>query len=343
MSRLIDNPIFTPGLARLDPSTYNLLPPVLREKPNTFVDLGADAVSVVEGAKRAEGSAREDFDNDKTDLANLEAQAATDRTTHDYSNQIAAAKERVEQARKRLDKKSAETAAAIRRLDAFRAVNNMCVCKLEGARTFAPMPQRGGDLQHVAERGRLAGLDLRLVETKVPKGATLSAVSAEVDAHRALRVDLANAPAPRDYVERRLIDDLEKDARRGEIGVSIGRDGLGDDPARHPSVDWPTIALRTPSNNDGSRVMAIDVEALVARHLGDAIKAEIKAKLDQRYEGVTLTLDPSEKAKRLREVDAKLLEMERVEAALIWQAIRNGDTSVFFRPDADPRAVLGVA
>lgn len=343
MARSIDNPIFTSGLVRLDPSTYNILPPVLQEKPNTFVDLGADAVSALEGAKRAEGSAREDFDNDKTDLANLEEQAATDRTRTDYTHQIAAAKERVERARKRLDQKSAETAAAIRRLDTVRTVNNTCVRKLEGARTYAPIPKRGGDLQHVAERGKLDGLDLRLVETKVPKGANLSTVSAEVDAHRALRADVANALPPREVVERRLLGDVDVAARRGEIGVSIGRDGLGDDPARHPSIEWPTVALRAPVNNDGSRVMAIDVEALVARHMGDAIKAEIRVKLDQRYADATLTLDAHAKARRLREIDAKLLELSRVEAALIWQSINRGDTNVFFRADADPRAVLCVA
>lgn len=343
MTRLIDGPNFTAGLVRPDQSTLNLLPPVLAERFNAFEDLEADAASAVEGAKRAEGSAREDFDNARTDLANLEAQAATDRTRTDYTHQIAAAKERVERARKRLDQKGAETAAAIRRLDAVRTVARACARKTEAARTYTPIPKRGGDLQHVADRGRLAGLDLRLVETKVPKGATLSAVSAEIDALRAHRADVANALPPREVVERRLVGDLDAAARRGEIGVSIGRDGLGDDPARHPSIEWPTVSLRAPVNNDGSRVMAIDVEALVARHLGDAIKTEIKAKLDARYEGVTATLDVHEKGRKLREADTRLLDLERIECALIWQAIRNGDTSVFFRADADSRAVLGVA
>jgi hypothetical protein len=205
------------------------------------------------------------------------------------------------------------------------------------------MPLRGGDLQHVAERGKLHGLDLRLYgEVKIPKGATLTAVSAEIDTLRVHRADLANVPASREYVERRLLDDLDAAARRGGIGVDIGRDGLGDDPARHPGVTWPTKAMNAPSNNDGSRVMAIDVEALVARHLGDAIKAEIKAKLDARYADVALTLDAHEKGKRLRAIDAQLLELGRVEAALTWRAIREGK-DVFFRPDADPRAVLGIA
>lgn len=343
MARSIDNPIFTPGLARLDPSTYALLPALQQWMLDTFEDLEANAASEVEGLKTAEGSVREDFDNAKTDLANLEAQAATDRTRTDYTYQIAAAKEKVARARKRLDQKSAETAAAIRRLDSIRSVARACARLMEGARTYAPMPKRGGDLQHVAERGRLAGLDLRLAEVKLPKGVTLPTVSAEIDALRAHRVGIANAVPPREVVERRLLADLDKAAQRGEIGVSIGRDGLGDDPARHPSIVWPTVALRAPSNSDGSRVMTIDVEALVARHLGDAVRAEIKAKLDARYADESLTLDAHEKARKLHEIDAKLLELERIECALIWQQIKAGDTSVFFRSDASPKAVLSVA
>lgn len=343
MPRLIDGPNFTAGLVRPDQSTLNLLPPVLAERFNAFEDLEANAASALEGAKTAEASAREDFDIAKSALENLEARAKEDRTLTDYTSQISTAKERVDRARKRLDQKDGEVAAAIRRLDAVRSVAKACARKVEGARTYAPMPKRGGDLQHVAERGKLAGLDLRLVETTVPKGATLAAVSAEIDAQHTLRAGVANAMPPREQVERRLLADLDKAARRGEIGVSIGRDGLGDDPARHPSIDWPTVALRAPSNQDGSRVMTIDVEALVARHLGDAVRVEIAAKLDARYAGESLTLDAHAKAKRLREIDAKLLELERIECALIWQAIRNGDTSVFFRADADSRAVLGVA
>src|SRR5690606_34294544 len=137
------------------------------------------------------------FDIAKSALENLEAQAATDRTTTDYTSQISTAKARVDRARKRLDQKGGEVAAAIRRLDAVRSVAKACARKVEGARTYAPMPRRAGDLQTAAERGKLAGLDLRLVETTIPKGATLAAVSAAIDAQRTLRAGVANAMPPR--------------------------------------------------------------------------------------------------------------------------------------------------
>lgn len=323
------------GLPQLDPSTYDRLPPVLQEKFDVLEDLHANAHSAVEGATAQLASATDDFDR---------AKGTRDKLGPDADErQKKAADDTVARARKRLDLRHEESPRSIRLRESIRTVTGTCARKVEGARTYAPMPQRGGDLQHVAGRGNLDGLDLRIVSTVVPKGATLPAVSAEIDALRTHRADLANAPAPREFIERRLLDDLDAAARRGGIGIDIGRDGLGDDPARHPGVTWPTKAMNAPSNSDGSRVMAIDVEALVARHLGDAIRAEIRAKLDKRYADVALTLDAHEKGKRLRAIDAKLLELARVEASLIWRQIRSGDTSIFFRPDADPRAVLGIA
>jgi len=323
------------GLPRPEPSTYDLLPAVLQEKFDTFEDRYANAHAAVDGAQAQLASTQDDLDRAKS------ARDSLGLDTDERQKQ--AAQEKFDRARKRLDQRHVDVQQAIGRRETVRTVALACTRKVEGARTYEPMPQRAGDLQHVAERGKLAGLDLRIVETKVPKGASLSAVSAEIDALRAHRVGVANAVPSRESVERRLLADLAEAARRGEISVDIGNDGFGDGDARQPSISWPTVGLRAQARLAGERVMTIDVEALAARHFGDAIRAEIRAGLDQRYEGVGLALDPHEKAKKLREIDARLLELERIEAALVWQAIRNGDTSVFFRADADPRAVLGVA
>jgi len=313
-----------PGFPRPEPSTYDLLPAVLQEKFDAFEDLYANAHSAVDGAQAQLASTQDDFDRAKSAYDSLGPDAD--------ERQMQAAREKLDRARKRLDAKHVEVMQPIGRRETVRTVALACTRLMGGARTYEPMPKGGGDLQHVAERGKLAGLNLRLYgEVAIPKGTSLPGVSAEIDALRVHRAGVVSAPPTREYVERRLLDDLDRAARRGGVGVDIGDDGFGDDPARHPEIVWPT-----------NRSARIDVEALIARHLGDAIRAEIRAKLDARYEGVTLALNPHEKGKRLREIDTKLLELERVECAITWQAIRNGE-DVFFRADANPRAVLGVA
>lgn len=312
-----------PGFPRPEPSTYDLLPAVLQEKFDTLEDLYANAHSAVDGAQAQLASTQDDFDR---------AKSAYDSLGPDADERVRqTAEEKLSRARKRLDAKHVEVMQPIGRRENTRTVALACARLVEGARTYEPMPKGGGDLQNVAERGKLAGLSLRLADEVAIPGTSLSAVSAEIDSLRTHRAGVIGAPPTREHVERRLLDDLDRAARRGGIEIDLGHDGFGDDPARQPSVVWPL--------NNSAR---LDVEALLARHLGDAIKAEIKAKLDQRYAGIEFTLDSRDKAKKLKEIDAKLLELERVEAALIWQAIHNGE-DVFFRPDANPRAVLGVA
>lgn len=313
-----------PGFPRPDPSTYDLLPPDLAGKFDLFEDRYLNAHAAVDGAQAQIASAQDDADAARSALDNLgpDADERVRRT----------AEERLARARARLEQKQTEAMQAIRRREEVRVVALACARLVESARTYEPMPQRAGDLQHVAERGRLAGLNLRLYgEVAIPKGVTLPTVSAEIDAHRAHRAGIVSAPPTRDSIERDLLNYLDRAARRGGIEIDLGNDGLGDDPARQPAIVWPL--------NNSAR---LDVEALLARHCGDGLREEIRAGLDQRYAGIEFSLDPHEKARKLKETDARLLELERIECALTWQAIRNGE-DVFFRPDANARAVLGVA
>jgi len=88
----------------------------------------------------------------------------------------------------------------------------------------------------------------------------------------------------------------------------------------------------------------VDVAALAARFWGDQILADAEAAVDAAYAGIELTLEPHERRKRLRQIDGKILDLQRREAAAVWRLIEEfGDEDAGFRPGTSAAAILGVA
>lgn len=75
---------------------------------------------------------------------------------------------------------------------------------------------------------------------------------------------------------------------------------------------------------------------LASMHAADELRKFLLAGIDEIPEG----LDAANKAKRLQEIEAALLDLEREEEALIVESERNGD-AVQRRRDARPEIVLG--
>jgi len=171
-------------------------------------------------------------------------------------------------------------------------------------------------------------------EPRLPSTGKLAEFIAEARATqtglRAKRGEIIAAPEPAEVVKQRLRATISANASAGRIGVDEGR------------LVWPTRALDvvTPT---AARARVIDVEAVLCGLFGDRIIEEAERAVDESYAGVELTLDAGVRRERLREIDAALLASERAECAAVLALIDSGDEAISFRPDANPRAVLGLA
>ena len=113
-------------------------------------------------------------------------------------------------------------------------------------------------------------------------------------------------------------------------------------PFRLAAFTEPEPAKERPLHVDetGGRGGGVDLAPVLAALFGDTIKERLAAALKTMpdYEpGLPL----AERPKKAAELDNQILELERQEEAIITQAETNG-IRIARRPDADPRAVLGV-
>lgn len=93
----------------------------------------------------------------------------------------------------------------------------------------------------------------------------------------------------------------------------------------------------------GWKPTADDALAMMAWLDPEKVLAKLQADLDVAYAHKPLELDPHEKQRRRRQLQAEILAAERIECAALWKLIDEGNDTVRFRPDTDPRAVLGIA
>ena len=83
------------------------------------------------------------------------------------------------------------------------------------------------------------------------------------------------------------------------------------------------------------------VLAVLAPLLRGPIAAGIEQALNEAYRDLTPGLPAADRQRRLAEIDGELLKLARLEEQAI-EAAAEGGLAIDRRPDADPRAVLGV-
>lgn len=152
------------------------------------------------------------------------------------------------------------------------------------------------------------------------------------DALLAGRKNIEKAQIPFEMALSALLAEVDTAAKG--ITVSLGVKG-------RPIIRWPTEMLAGAEPYMGVIPTVVPPQALLAAYAHDALVADVEKQLRVLYEKLPLTLTPAEKAKRLKKADDDILAAQRVEAATIWAA-RAAGVPADWRPDIDPRAVLGV-
>ena len=149
-----------------------------------------------------------------------------------------------------------------------------------------------------------------------------------------LRVEIARteaAPVPSGVAKARAVAEIDALAARGApdvLGLVEGAEG----------VRWPRTAAH---GRGGATVAVVDTLGLAAFLHADALKAAVVAEIDRRADDEA-ALSDEQRATRLADLATAQLAMERQEEAAVEAAAAAGFT-VERRPDADPRAVLGLA
>jgi len=119
------------------------------------------------------------------------------------------------------------------------------------------------------------------------------------------------------------------------------------------AIKWPTAMHRPTSTllhavtkDSIARVDGLidfnfpDVPALISWLFKDQLLAKVEAEIDQCADDANALTD-SDRAKKLTATAQEILETERLEERLIELAADQGQ-DIARRPDADPRAILGV-
>jgi len=178
---------------------------------------------------------------------------------------------------------------------------------------------------------------LKLVSAKEPKaGDEEKAVAKERGFQAELDVDgseVAGAIHDSEAEIARVLDPMRKLANTPPFIVQVHRGKA--------SVDFAKQRLGVQSA-DGSIPFAYDPRPTFVREHFAEIEAEVRKKVVDWYaENDPLVLTEDEKRKRLTKIADDRLASERRECAAIWAARRRG-IHIRFRPDTDPRAILGI-
>lgn len=107
------------------------------------------------------------------------------------------------------------------------------------------------------------------------------------------------------------------------------------------SIKWPERNVRAVPSTLGGIPRAHDAAALACWLHRDAIIAELIKQAEQIVEDADKLMNPGDKRDRLRQINTELVALERQECALVWAGLAAGE-DVVFRPDTDPKAVLGI-
>lgn len=108
------------------------------------------------------------------------------------------------------------------------------------------------------------------------------------------------------------------------------------------SIGYPKRRVDAQPGTIGGIPRAPDALALLCWHDPEGVTAELTRQIEAYYQGIPLALDTAEKRAEIARLHEEILEAERIECAAIWRHIRGGGDQLWFRPDADPMAVLGI-
>lgn len=298
----------------------------------------------------AEQQVREAYDAAKTNHGRaVEAMRAGAATESDVARMEAD----MRRARERLDRTQAESTAILQASAGDRTVADNCLALVNSPR---PSGAKRVDIVVAGERGEpyhgkprvkegepSAKSKIQVVPVELPTGDPDEIAARQAGIIGDLKAELDNlerAVPRKDSVAKRLSGLVQELANRGAprlegAGVPDGRLGVAG-----PRVIIHAAPARS---GPGWKPTADDGLALAAWLNPDRVLAKLKSDLETAYRHAPLELDPHEKQRRRRELAAEILAAERLEAEAIWRMINGGDDKARFRPDMNPRAILGIA
>jgi hypothetical protein len=322
---------FTPAPANPQPfgmhlqpqfDVIELLPPAAAERLRALRQRSADAHRLIPEFEAIR----------EASMARIEAENALKRLTdhpQDFGHNLPPSDARVTAATKHLEKMTAD----FQRLKELQEVRTAAWQAASGALANA---------ETWLKRGRPGNTTLEAVEVVEPKLAkgegTLDGIERLRRRCRELRADLhriASAPFPNAYAKQQMREQIEALAMQGAPSVSalIEFDGKIEFPtARVQSqVIGAERSLAFAELPDTAWVVWLHRDALIKR-----LDAEIDTEADDK---AALSHEARQKAEA--EVQGDLLDVERQEAALVWQA-QQSLLPCEHRSDCAPQAILGV-
>ena len=328
----------------LDPHDHLIsdptVPDAVREKYIALGDQYERAVNAAAGARREYDAADEDWHTKRTDLGKADAHIEREGDKAGVGDrQLDILRARVARAAARRAAAEERHVAAIAATGSAAEVLKNIKRFVDGRRTYAPLG-RGADGGPLSDSGEFGGASRGYTFTEIsiaiPAGdpaRIVAAQRAEIARIKREIEDTETAPLPLEHVLAAARAEVEKEAARGKVRVELESERRG------LQLAWPRKRVNADSSRDNPYLpaTAVDAAAIACRFFREEVLADVEASIRAQYESIGLALTPSEKRKRLRELKASLLEAERIEAEAIWQ-IGSGD----FRPDTDPRAVLGI-
>lgn len=167
------------------------------------------------------------------------------------------------------------------------------------------------------------------VSVKLPRGATAEGARAELADMRSHRKLLENSIAPITAANIRTL-----------VGEKAAPARLAISPRGRGQIEHPIVRVAAEPISAGHIPNAPDALALFCRYAPEAVIADLTAQAE-KMAGDRMVLTAEQKAKKLAEIDAEILRLQRIEAELIWQARAEG-RDVWFSKGLDIRAVLGI-
>jgi hypothetical protein len=146
----------------------------------------------------------------------------------------------------------------------------------------------------------------------------------------ALQADIeleAGRPVPSGEVERRIEETIATLRDLAERGAVVG--------------DLVSVHGAPGRLAHGLAELRVPPFALSALLHPDLVRAWLLRRAEAALATLPDPVDAQERARRVRELEAELAEVERQEASLMWQAAEAG-LDLPWRADANPRVVLGL-
>jgi hypothetical protein len=197
-------------------------------------------------------------------------------------------------------------------------------------------------LENAAREASGAKLMLHVpIAPQLKKGETLpQAISRHretIAALRQQRSDLLAAPIALAQAKAAMRAEVDALAQRGRCDATALLWPPAD--ARFPnSISWP---VREESQPGGMVTQSVDTLGIVMALLKPQVIAALDQQLTDAAAALGEGLTDEQRRAQLADVSAELLRLERQECALVRQAIADG-VAAAYRPEADPRAVLGL-